>query len=154
MSAPTLNPIDADLLAEIERDALEGLPARSNAAYAEAIGRHKDSAKHAIARLEQRGLIQIEIRDNNRRRIAVPDSETVTGWTDLGRKDRLKAVKRPCLSCREEFRSEGNGHRICDTCKRRGGPPDFFFVSSDRDRARRNAARTGPAEETRAAIQR
>jgi len=41
---------------------------------------------------------------------------------------KSKARKRPCMSCRKLFESEGIHNRICDNCKRRGRAPDAYLM--------------------------
>lgn len=39
------------------------------------------------------------------------------------RKQKMARQKRPCMTCGNNFMSEGIGNRICDGCKRRGYEP-------------------------------
>lgn len=128
MPGRTLNPIDEKLIAEIEDDIFEGRPARSNVAYAEAIGRPTETLRRILERLKADRVIEIEVDETGtRRRIYMAEHGAWTEWTDHGERRALKhrQRRRPCLCCGEAFVSEGIHNRLCAPCKARGGPPEL-----------------------------
>lgn len=127
MAREIFNPIDALLLEAIELDAAAGRPARYNADYAEAIGASLGALKEAMRRLRQRGLIYLERQNTHVRRFTVTATGDCTAWSAAGNPSaeaRGKTTRRPCMCCGDYFPSEHIGHRLCEPCKRRDGPPD------------------------------
>lgn len=89
-------------------------------AFAIGIGIDKRSVDSAIASLVRREIIGVEHRGACSRRFTVLASGLSTDWTDLKRQAREREGalrKRPCITCRAVFVSEGPHNRMCVTCR-------------------------------------
>lgn len=115
-----LSRLERQLLEAVSEDALEGRAARSNAAYADAVVCAPGTVIETLRRLQDRRLIEVERRKASwQRRIALLDGGEPyarTGWSD-DPDPKAAAHKRPCITCREKFVSEGPHNRMCERCR-------------------------------------
>lgn len=128
---PELHPHTKALLAVIEAQARSGERALSNEAYAEMLSITIASQKCALRNLIKAKLIEVEsLGSRSARRFLAP---RLGQWTQASVKDfRVKTqgvtVKRPCLSCRTTFASEGPHNRLCSACRQDTALPSYSLA--------------------------
>lgn len=71
---------------------------------------HKRRAVEAFDQARQSGATIVEAE-----RLCGHPSESIKLWR--AKLSEAPAKQRPCLCCRQPFRSTGPGHRLCRTCK-------------------------------------
>lgn len=143
---PPLTETGRKLLAIIEDQARAHDRALTNEDYAEILGVDTVSTVSRILRILTRaGLIAIERNGaTQQRRFRALRLEAMSNGSHAGsssakrdsghgqictmvsaprERSAIAVTVRPCMCCREPFPSEGIGHRLCDPCKGRDGPP-------------------------------
>lgn len=131
---PELRRLESQLLEALSEDALAGRPARSNRAYADAVICAPGTVIETLRRLQDRKLIAVERRKASwQRRIALLDHGEPyarTLWSDDPAK--TQARKRPCITCREKFSSEGPHNRMCERCRHHAKAHETYAVAPGR----------------------